>query len=230
MAYQLAEQENNTLAIEVLKLMQDQPLSQAYCAGWIRHGLETPMHYALWLGYRNFDQGMPDQWFGRCPHRLTSGMWVRWADYDDRRQTVIDSVLELDVNAVDFREQRAELWNIYLRALGMCGTCGFIPNSRTRHHDKPDSHHHSNQTNGRFIHANTGNFQFPQDPSNSDYHVVSLPCLPRCVNLDGLFSVDNWFEVDPVMRQNHSLDVLLRRGLYYEVQSQTRTSKIGVDK
>ena len=74
------------MALEVLELMQGQVIHQAYCAGWIRHGLETPMHYALWLGQRNFDQGMPDQWFGHCPHRMTSGMWIRLADLDDERR------------------------------------------------------------------------------------------------------------------------------------------------
>ena len=60
--------------------------------------------------------------------------------------------------------------------------------------------------------------------------MVNLQCLPRCVNLDGLFFVDNWFEVDPVIRQNTSLDELVRRGLYYELQSQTRTTHKGLDK
>ena len=145
MAHRLAQQENNTLALEVFEHMRDQPLHQAYCAGWIRHGLETPMHYALWLGYRDFDRGMPDQWFGRCPHRLTSGLWIRWADADDRRQLAMESSTALvSENSPDIRTERAELWNSYLERLGMCGLCGFIPNSKTTQHERSNTHIHAN--------------------------------------------------------------------------------------
>ena len=74
-----ADGEGNELAVETLRMMQGQPMHPAYCTGWLRPGMETQMHYCLWLGYNNFDQGLPDQWFGRDANRAPQLAWLRLA-------------------------------------------------------------------------------------------------------------------------------------------------------
>ena len=54
----------------------------AWCIGWLRPGMETPLHYALWLGYRNSDQGLPDQFFGTDGNRAPTAVWGHWADIE----------------------------------------------------------------------------------------------------------------------------------------------------
>ena len=46
--------------VRVLRSFHGHRMHNAYCAGFLRPSLETPLLYALWLGYADFDRGLPD--------------------------------------------------------------------------------------------------------------------------------------------------------------------------
>ena len=55
----------------------------AWCIGWLRPGMETPIHYALWLGYIDYDRGLPDQYFGYDGNREPTAKWGLWAGIEE---------------------------------------------------------------------------------------------------------------------------------------------------
>ena len=63
------------------------------------------------------------------------------------------------------------------------------------------------------------NFEFKE---NGEFTKVATDCLPRQTNLDGIFHVTNWFQVDPTKAINTNLDFLVLRGLIYESTSSHR--------
>ena len=181
----------------------------AYCAGWLRHGMETPLPYALWLGYDAFDQGMPDQSLGCDGNRSAPLSWARRAEFESMRRICLAAS----------KEDEKDRWNEFFRDFCVCATCTYIPSSRTSQQLK---NQHSHQ--GKLPNDNVTTAMFIDGEKQT---FTNCRCIPRQTNLEGIFYVPNWFEVDPVYKINHSLEHLAKKGLYYEMTCANRTTKAG---
>ena len=161
-----ARNENLDFERQVLEELLDQPMHPAYCAGWLRPGMETPLHYCLWLGYPHYDQGMPDQWLGCDPNRVAPLSWSRRASLDDRRQAAI---------AAGNTDDAHTLWNDFFEGSKLCWMCTAMPGSRT-----------NGQLNNQHTHDPSG--QEPDQYATSDMFVrgqdgglknINCVCIPR---------------------------------------------------